>query len=56
MTDLTLTEPVTLKFSPTEVQTIVQALNEIPYRLARPLIDSILQQCAEQVKKQDPPA
>lgn len=38
-----------LIFPPLQVQTIIQALNEIPYKLASPVIDNIYAQCKEQM-------
>jgi hypothetical protein len=59
MNDITFDTPVTIKFMPAQVQIIIQALNEVPYRIAQPLIESIMTQVREQVEKpkvDDPPA
>ena len=53
MTDINLTDPVTITLQPTEVRDIIQALGEAPYRVARPLIDSIIAQIQRQ--QVDPP-
>ena len=44
MSEITLTGPVTLILQPQSVALIVQALGEIPYKQARPVIDEILAQ------------
>lgn len=36
--------PVTLTLQPQSLVTIVQALNEAPYKIAKPIIDEILAQ------------
>lgn len=50
MTDnITLKEPVSILLTPQHVQVIIQALNEIPFKFAQPVIDHILVQCRDQV-------
>lgn len=52
MEDVTLKngEPVSIKLMPAQVQIIIQALTEIPYRVAQPLLESIINQCKDQAE------
>lgn len=42
---ITLSIPVTLTLTPDEVQTIVIALKELPYKFSQPVLDHILEAC-----------
>ena len=40
--EITLTAPVTITFTPQQIQLVVQALHEMPYKFAQPLIEHIV--------------
>lgn len=54
-TDITLPETVTLTLRGTSVALIVQALNELPYKVARPVIDEIIPQLQKKPDEQPQP-
>lgn len=47
-----ITGPITLELSPPHVQVLLQALVEIPYKLAMPVIQTIEQQVVSLSQKQ----
>ena len=51
MDNITLDFPVPITLTPVEVQTIIQGLNEMPYKRAQPVIEHILLACREQAQK-----
>lgn len=46
----TLEEPVMVVLTPQQVQIIVQALHDAPFKFANPLINHIVQACEEAKK------
>ena len=47
-------QEISLKLKVSEVQSIVNALDEIPHKIARPLIDSLIKQAQEQLQAPAP--
>lgn len=52
---VTLSKPVTITLTPAAIQTILQGLEELPYKQSHPVIEYIIARCVEQAGKPDLP-